>query len=315
MDIIGKRKTVEYFKNAAENDTLHHFYVIEGPQGVGKKTLVRYVARILHCTGSTKPCGVCPACVKHLSANHPDFAVISENSSKANLSVDTVRGVSEEIYVKPLLADRKIYLIDDSKPLAADAQNAFLKILEEPPSYAVIFLCTLNAKALLPTVLSRAVVMRVDPCTKDETVRYIRSNFPQADNAELIAELSGGILGTAKDMAQGTEYFETRRELYDILSRSGSALIFGLDEYFAKNKETVSRTLNLLLSWLRDAVCLKSGGRAINFDYESAIMRFAQAHGTSEIIKISDAAFDMCQNFKKGNNLPLWTANLLTEFS
>ena len=315
MEIIGKRKTVEYFVNAVKRDTLHHFYVIEGPKGVGKKTLVRNVARMIHCTGENKPCGVCPACVKHLSSNHPDFIVVSENSNKGNMSVETVRHISEEIFVKPLLADRKIYLVDDSKPLGADAQNAFLKILEEPPAYAVIFLSVLNSKALLPTVLSRALVMRVDPCTKDETVHFLRTNFPNEGNAELIAELSGGILGTAKNMAQGSEYFEARRELYDILSKSGSALILGLDEYFAKNKENVSRTLNLLLSWLRDAICLKNGGRAINYDFESAILQFSQLRDSFEIMKIADAAFDMCQNFKKGNNLPLWAANLLTEFS
>lgn len=315
MNIIGKRKTVEYFKNAIANGTVHHFYILEGPKGVGKKTLARYVARMIHCTGAEKPCGVCPACFKHLGGSHPDFSVVYEESDKGNISVDTIRRVSEDIYVKPLLADKKIYLIDDSKPFGVEAQNAFLKVLEEPPDYTVIFLCATNAKALLPTVLSRAVVMRVDPCSEGEITQYLKNNFPNVGNTKLIASLSGGIIGTAEDMASGSEYFEARKALYDILSKNGSELILGLEKYFTKNKENIYRSVNLLLSWLRDAICLKNGGVPINSDYESEIMQFAKQHEMSEIIAIADEATDIGQRFKKGNNLSLWIIDLLTKFN
>ncbi|MBQ7718848.1 MAG: hypothetical protein IJT38_06065 [Clostridia bacterium] len=315
MNIIGKQKTLEYFKNAVANDTLHHFYILEGQKGVGKKTLAHHIARMIHCSGAAKPCGTCSACIKHMGGSHPDFAVVSENSDKGNISVDTIRRISEDIYVKPLLADKKIYLIDDSKPFGIEAQNAFLKILEEPPSYAVIFLSATNAKALLPTVLSRAVVMRVDPCTKYEILRYLKENFPDTENAGLIASLSGGIIGTAADMASGEEYFEARKALYDVMSKNGPELILGLEQYIAKNKENINRSINLLLSWIRDAVSLKNGGSAINYDYEAEIMRFATKCKALKLTAIADEAIDIAQRFKKGNNLSLWTINLLTKFN
>lgn len=312
MKILGKKYTLEYLTKAVRNDTLNHFYIIEGADGVGKKTLAKFVSQMIHCTGPARPCGVCAHCVKHLGGNHPDFKEVFEDSDKQILSVDTVRRVSEDIYIKPLLSEKKIYLFDDEKPLGDGAQNALLKILEEPPEYAVIFLCVKSAESLLKTVLSRAVLLRADPCTAEEIAEFIKENFPNCENRGLAARLSGGIIGRAKAMAEDTEYFALRQKLYDVLGTNGGAKrALEFESFVIKNKDSLDTVLELYLSWLRDAFYLKSGGLdPMNSDYKDKISEFARLSGKDAIIKMIDTALDMSRNFTKGCNIRLWAANL-----
>ena len=104
----------------------------------------------------------------------------------------------------------------------------------------------------------------MDQCSKSETVGYVKKYYPDAaPRAELIAEFSGGILGSAKAMAEGGEYFELRRAFYETLSKTAAANPAGLFEicdFVHKNKEKLNLILNFLLSWLRDAVCVKLTG-------------------------------------------------------
>lgn len=319
MELVGKRKLKEYFDSLVKNRALGQFYIFEGPEGVGKKTFADYVAAAVHCEGENPPCGVCGSCIKHKTHNHPDFIRIkNEDASLKTLSVDTVRHFSEDMYTKPFLSDTKIYVLDDFLPITAEAQNAFLKILEEPPSYAVIFLLVKNTAELLQTVLSRGMLCRVDPCSKKEISEYIKKYYPEAaSRAELIAEFSGGIAGSAKAMAEGGEYFALRRSFYDILSKSGGAKpaeLFEVSDYVQKNKENLNLLLNFLLSWLRDAVCVKLAqgeDGIINYDYGESICAFSSAFTAEQLMRAAEETEKTAFYFSPGNNLSLWMLNLV----
>ncbi len=318
MELIGKNKLKSYFDSLIKNRTLGQFYILEGPEGAGKNTFVNYVAAAAHCEAQNPPCGVCGSCIKHKTHNHPDFIRIkNEDASLKTLSVDTVRHFSEDMYTKPFLSDTKIYVLDDSLPITAEAQNAFLKILEEPPSYAVIFLLVKNSAELLQTVLSRGMLCRVDQCSKSETVGYVKKYYPDAaPRAELIAEFSGGILGSAKAMAEGGEYFELRRAFYETLSKTAAANPAGLFEicdFVHKNKEKLNLILNFLLSWLRDAVCVKLTGeeKIINFDYRESICAFSASFTAEQLLRAAEETEKTALSFAPGNNLDLWMLNLV----
>ena len=319
MKLIGKQRQKEYFDNLIENGNLGHFYIIEGAQGVGRKTIVDYISMKIHCQGDMAPCFTCPSCVKHMTGNHPDYVQIKNSGDdKKTISVDTIRRISEDIFVKPLISDKKIYVIHDEKPIGTEGQNAFLKVLEEPPSYAVIFLIVRDRSALLETVLSRGIICRIEPCKKCETVEFIKEKFPEsAHMAEFIADYSGGVLGEAEKMAGEGGFFQFREEFYTVLAQIAERRSNGICEvlkFYTKNKDKVDILGNLLTSWLRDAYYIKSTGDMdiINYDYKNNIYTFSACMTEEKIINAINKTFDMAKKFSKGNNLELWMCEVLS---
>lgn len=159
----------------------------------------RELAAGILCTGEGKrPCGRCASCGKISRNTHPDVVFVSrlsdsKGSLKRDITVDQIRAMSADAYVLPNEADRKVYIILEAEKMNLSAQNAALKLLEEPPNGAVLLLCTDNPSALLPTVRSRCTELNVNgerDGDRDETEElaesYIRLVAEQ-DRAELVA--------------------------------------------------------------------------------------------------------------------------------
>ena len=189
---------------AASRGELPQFLLIAGPQGSGKKTLARILAAAMECeSAGEKPCGVCRACRKVFSGNHPD--VITVTDSNKYYSVATIREFCAEVYIRPNEGRRKIYIFPQAfDPARNEAQNALLKITEEPPAYAAFILLTENAERMLATVRSRATVLTLSPLGSDELLRELRRRFPDrpAEDLSAAAAASGGYLGQASALLE-----------------------------------------------------------------------------------------------------------------
>jgi len=320
MQLIGKDKPLRYFSGLIKNHALRQFYIIEGAKGVGRKTFVDYISMQIHCENENAPCFKCPSCIKHLTGNHPDYIKIKNaDKEKKNITVDTIRQISADIFVKPFISDTKIYVLDDELPIGVEAQNAFLKILEEPPSYAVIFVIVKDKSALLETVISRGIVCHISPSTKAETVSFIENNFPESrELAPFIADYCGGILGDAAKMASESDFFKLRSDFYDAIKEITNSKAHGICRvlrFFNKYKEQCDTLENLFSSWLRDVFAVKNvdSGNIINYDYKNDIYAFASCVTNEEIIKTSDYIFDMAKKFSKGHNTELWVCDMLSQ--
>ena len=318
IEIIGKRAQKKYFDAVIRNKSFKHFYILEGEAGVGKKTFADYIAAAIHCERENAPCGACGSCVKHKTGNHPDYIRIeNDEPDKTTVTVGTIRKYVQDIYIKPLLADTKIYVLPDFPPIEREGQNAFLKVLEEPPPYALIIFLVNNAGVLLPTVRSRGIICHIDGCTKEETVKFLLKNYLDATgNAELIAALSSGNLGTAASLAEESNFFGQRKEFFDLLSYIALGKRSGFSEvtaYFAKHKKDVQTLLKLLISWLRDVLYIKTarGDKTINKDYIDKLSDFASSVTTEKVMKALETAEDMAAKFSKGNNAEIWAADLM----
>ena len=183
-----------------------HFYLLVGPQGSGKKTLARILAAAMECTGSgDKPCGVCPNCHKILDASHPD--VITVDSDKATVPISVIRDMQTDAYIRPNEGKKKIYLIPRGQDMQAPAQNALLKLLEEPPEYCVFLLMTDNAEKILTTVRSRATQLTLFPLSDSLLHSRLSALHPEKDASEISAaiEKCSGYLGTALSFLQEGE--------------------------------------------------------------------------------------------------------------
>lgn len=160
---LGNEKIKEQLSYLLSAGRLPHAIVLEGEEGIGKKTLAMEIASALVCrSGGEKPCGYCAQCSKAEKRYHPDIMLCGPEDGKKFISVGAIRDIINNAYIAPLESDYKIYIIDKAHCMNESAQNAILKMLEEPPSY-VVFILTVEARSmLLETVLSRAVVLSVD---------------------------------------------------------------------------------------------------------------------------------------------------------
>jgi len=141
-----------------DGDRLSHAYIVSGDHA---ETLT--MAVVCSGPGTTKPCMICKHCDKTRRGVHPDITIVDKPPDKREILVSQIRALKKDVIVIPIESDKKAYVINDADLMNTEAQNAFLQILEEPPSHAVFILKTENPAALLPTVLSRCVTLRAMP--------------------------------------------------------------------------------------------------------------------------------------------------------
>lgn len=197
---LGNEQLKANLSAAVDRGRAAHFYLISGPTGSGKKTLARLLMAALLCRhGAGKPCGQCAQCRKALSGNHPDIITV-DDPERRTIPVDLVRQARQDLFIRPNEAERKIYYVPRAHDLGIPGQNAFLKVLEEPPAYGVFLLLTDNPDKLLATVRSRCVELKLQPLGTPCMKAALGQAFPEAAPEDLSAAIirSGGWLGQAK---------------------------------------------------------------------------------------------------------------------
>lgn len=183
---------------SAAGRKLSHCYILEGPPGSGKKTLATILAAAMECeAGGEFPCGTCPACRKILKLEHPD--VITVDSDTATVPIRLIRDMQADAYVKPNEGRKKVYLLPRAQDMQAPAQNALLKLLEEPPEYCAFLLMTDSIEKLLETVRSRAVTLTLSPLSRQQLMTALKEREPDAVQEDLVRAMdkSEGYLGAA----------------------------------------------------------------------------------------------------------------------
>lgn len=153
-----------------------HAIMIEGESTAANIELARYIAAAAVCDSNTKPCGSCRNC--HLSqiGSHPDIATIVPLEGKKNLSVDQIRELRAEAYVKPHSASHRVFIIEDASRMNPQAQNALLKVLEEPPQNVIFILLVPSKTMLLDTIISRCVLLSLLDTKNDHTEHIDNAN-------------------------------------------------------------------------------------------------------------------------------------------
>lgn len=238
--------------------------LLTGPAGIGKLTLARILAAALLCSASpsTVPCGHCSACRKAEQDIHPDITLI--DLGDAEIKVDTARTIRSDASVLPNESSRRVFLIRHAQNMNAVAQNALLKILEEPPSYAFFILMTENAGAILPTILSRCTQFSLAPLSTAELTALLREQYPDRSTDEITsaAAAAQGIVGTAAELLSGEigEAAEWAAPfLHALASGDELSLLRAASACSGLNRRQFSHVLAALSAGLRDAVFAAEG--------------------------------------------------------
>ncbi len=254
--------------------TLSHAYIIEGPDGSGKMTFAKSVAAALSCegeNGTALPCGECSACSRIFSDNFPDVTVI-DGDGKATIGVDAVRRLKDDVYLSSTESDFKVYIIKDAHTLTPQAQNALLKVLEEPPENVVFLLLCEDAKRLLTTVKSRAQTLRMQLFSPEELSEYLQCTSSDArvlmrtdsDKYGALIEGAGGRIGVALDSLDTKHLSEitSKRATVDgvisaITGRATYSALYDALSSLPQKRSELSESLSLITDALRDLILIK----------------------------------------------------------
>ena len=262
QDILGNDMVKEHFKKAIENHKISHAYILTGEAGMGRKSVANAFAMTLLCEkGGNEPCMMCHSCKQVLSGNHPDLIYVT-HEKPASIGVDEIREqINDTIMIRPYSSYYKIYIVDEAEKMTVQAQNALLKTIEEPPSYAVIILITTNQEAFLPTILSRCVQLKLKPL-KDFTVKsYLTEHLNvQEKDAEVCAAFARGNLGKAIHLASSEEFKELYQKVMAVIRNVGTMGIVMLLDCIREIKEQnfeIREVLDLMQLWFRDVLMYK----------------------------------------------------------
>ncbi|MGI6279001.1 MAG: hypothetical protein ACOYJS_00380 [Acutalibacteraceae bacterium] len=173
--LAGNLRVKLAVENALRERRLPHAVLIEGDIGTGRHTLADFLSTALVCEGSQIPCGICDTCRLANAKNHPDIKVIAPEEGKKNIVISMIRQLKNDAYIKPHKANRKVFIIDFADTMNEQSQNAFLKVLEEPPADVFFILIAESKASFLDTIISRCIVFSLYPPTADEGLEYIKS--------------------------------------------------------------------------------------------------------------------------------------------
>jgi DNA polymerase III subunit delta' len=316
----GNAEVVHTLREMLAQEHFPHAVILSGPQGSGKFTLSQMIAKAMNCLERPLTeelpdfCGHCANCVRIAEADaleerfaeavearenlrdadkretrlfvqtHPDVLIIPPDSPQMLVKVDQIRHVIHEIYYKPVEGRERVYIFSDAE-FMKEAANSLLKILEEPPEFATLFLLTDNPAALLPTIRSRCMHLRLAPIAAAEVERYLAEVRPEwkARERTLVARICGGGLGRARSFDLAA-YVAARQDALALLgpemgSADHSALFRVTDAYRAgaEGKAKTELLIRTLYSLLEDLLFLKSDTAELlrNYDLQPELIRMS----------------------------------------
>lgn len=258
-----------------EGGRVPHAMIIDGGSSVKRGELALSLASALVCNSTEqKPCNHCNSCKKVKAGFHPDVIMVEAEDKKKTISVDVIRKMREDAYILPNEASKKIYIVKQADTMQPYAQNALLKVLEEPPKYAsFILLCDYHT-ALLPTVLSRCVVFNIGVSALQEI-----SHQKEEKAQELAIKIASAI---------------SKKDEYELLI---------ITSEFEKNTELLQTCILMLELIFRDALVICSGGSNCISCSEDCAKELVKSLDTTQLMKLIDTVrMIMSQVQKHANN-------------
>lgn len=263
QDIVGQEQLKEHLQNALATKKISHAYIINGEKAAGKEFIAKIFAMALQCEkGDVNPCQECHSCRQSLSDNQPDIIRVTHEKPNT-ISVDDIRAqINNDVAIKPYSSPYKVYIVNEAEKMTVQAQNAILKTLEEPPEYAVLMLLTTNVNALLPTILSRCVVLNMKPVANALVKKYLMEQMQIPDyKAEVCVAFARGNIGKARLLAASEDFETVKSEALSLLKYIQDMELHEIIAAIKKINEfklEVNDYLDIMAIWYRDVLLFKA---------------------------------------------------------
>ena len=206
-EILGNNKIKQDLQEIIDNNTISHSYMFVGIDGIGKKLIAKEFARKILCLNKqNQNCATCDSCIKFNSGNNPDFLEIFPDGN--SIKIAQMREMQEKVYQKPIVSDKKVFIIKKKKKMTEEAQNSLLKTLEEPPEYMVIILITSNENKLLNTVKSRCIRINFTGLSKQDITKYAGAHQINIASQNLL-EMCGGSIGKLEKINENIDDYNS----------------------------------------------------------------------------------------------------------
>jgi len=302
--LIGHDTALAALQRALTSERSPHAWLFTGPEGVGKLTAALEFAAALNCTSDTKPCSECQSCRATLAGNHPDVEVVApggicdepehrDHSDSRDLRICQIRRLEKVLSLSPYSGGRRIAIVDSADTLHAEAANAFLKTLEEPPAGSVIILLAEREERLPDTVLSRCQKLAFRPVNRETILETLIERGADPEDAVAITAASRGRIGWALQALEDPSLLEERTEMLDEAVRLAHT---GRLERFAWAREAEGRAaglrerylreLTVWEGWWRDVLLFGSGASegAENSDREPQLRQEGKLYAASDLV-------------------------------
>ncbi len=331
-DIYAQDTAIRVLKSAIRRNSVAQAYLFTGPERCGKTSAALAFASALNClesNGGDEACGSCISCMQIDSGTSPDVILIKPDGNQTK--IEQMHSMIKDLNFAPVSRKYKVYIIEQADTLNTSSENSILKILEEPPVYAVLILLSSNPNSLLPTIRSRCQKIRFRKASFDEVMNYISANSQVAgDEQRVIAASSQGLIGRAYMMLSNPDFVQEREQVIkelntwvnapDVYSIRFAETLRKIAEPKKNDSDDRSRIrrlndlLDYIMSWYNDLLVLSICGidsRVINYDYIDDLVYQAGIYTIDRITKSIRSIMDT-QRYLEGNITPqLALENLL----
>ncbi len=274
-----------------------------------------HFARLVNCNGEEPPCETCRSCRKIHAMVHPDIVLLERDPQRKMILIEQVRReLTDQSAYKPFEGRFRVFIVNDAHLLNDQAQNALLKVLEEPGSGVIIVLVTSRPGDLLPTIISRCRHFKFHPLSQAQVEEVLSHHVsPQQDpfRVKLTGIMAWGSPGRALKLWQDEQFWERRRSILTILDTLpdgslGDVLAFsGSFKASYSDVELLESTFEVFLSWTRDLIVLQGGGgreSVINSDFIDSIRLGAQIYNPSDVTEFGNLILEI-RRLVLNNNL------------
>jgi len=276
-DIIGNDRIKRILRKTLQKKKIPNSLLFSGPEGVGKKDMALVMAKAMNCR--QKKDDACEECASCRAINRRNFPDVMELSPIRDvIRIDQMRILKQTAYFRPMVAKKRVFIVEDAEKMTDEASNSLLKILEEPPHFSHIILITQNPYMIIPTIKSRCQVLTFSRVSRENIEKVLTEKGYEEEKAKIISLLVRGNLKQAINL-EWEEIQARRRQTWQfflslIKEENTSLFLKNFSSTRAVAKEELSKVLEILSSFCRDLILIKEKGDVhllLNPDYEEEI--------------------------------------------
>ncbi len=315
-DIKGQDRPVEILKSALRNSSVAGAYLFVGQEGIGKYLVALNFAKAINCLDlKDDACDTCPSCLKIDKRQHPDVHFVEAQDSEA-IKIEYIRDLKKDISLRPYEAKKKVFIINDAHNLTAEASNALLKVLEEPPKNSLIILISSKTALLFKTIISRCQILKFHPLNRMQLQEVLKKDYRLgSDSAHFLAYFCEGRIGNALRLKDG-DILRNKNMIIDEFT------IFNRPNFIntlsMQNRQDLRSSLNILVAWFRDLYLIKIGmpySELINLDRKDELLKFMSSYSWLDLDEILNSISDSLLYLEQNINIKLMLSNLTAQLN